>query len=207
MRHLIHAPRKLRILLLILLPPLAVLAETPEPPRIVVDYLTADTLEEALACLSPEYRLWFETREGAGLSKSEVAEMLQWDFALHPKRRFSPVRREDGAYVFEVHEENDFSRLIDFPGWDAVSSFWLDEAGLIKGQLYVPRAGQPEWRPYLEPALPWLREHRAGELERIFPQGRLHQSAEAARRWVKVLADWRAATGRPAIALGDAETP
>jgi len=95
-----------------------------------------------------------------------------------------------------VHEENDFSRLIDFPGWDSSSTFLVDEDGQIAWQVYVPEPGQPEWRPYLEPALAWIREHRADALPVIFPDGKLGRSEEAARLWVSVLREWRAATGR-----------
>jgi hypothetical protein len=167
------------------------------PEAVVREYFSAKDRETALGLLSPDYKIWFGKREGAGIPKQEVARMLEWDFALNPQRRIEEMRVNGSEVVVRAHEDNDFSLLIGYPGWDAVSTFTVDKAGLIASQLYVPKEGQPAWKPYLEKALPWLREHRAEVLARIYPNNRLSQTSESAREWVKNLKDWRAATGQP----------
>jgi hypothetical protein len=167
----------------------------PSPESVVARYLDARTREDALAVLAPGYRLWFGKREGEGLDKAAVAEMLEWDFALRPRHRVDRLEVSGAQVVAVLHEENDFSLLIGFPGWDATSTFTVED-GLIASQVYVPRDGQSEWKPFLERALPWLREHRAEALARVYPKGRLDQSARSAREWVAILRDWRKATGQ-----------
>jgi len=125
--------------------------------------------------------------------------MLRWDYALNVTHRIGSITSRDGAVVVTIHEDNDFSRLIDFPGWDSTSTFVVDEHGQVVSQFYVPRPGQPEWRPYLEPALAWARTHRPEALTTIFPNSKLAQSEESAALWVQVLREWRAASGKPDV--------
>jgi hypothetical protein len=145
--------------------------------------------------LGAGYHLWFGTRSGEGLDRARVATMLEWDYALTPRYRIDAIEVRGREVVARVHEDNDFSLLIGFPGWDADSTFVLDDAGRIVSQVYVP-AGPAEWRPYLDAPLAWLRDHRPEVLPRIFPDGKLARPGEAAREWVAVLREWLAATGR-----------
>lgn len=162
--------------------------------RAVERYLTAATLDEASALLAPEYRIWFGERSGDGIEREAFIDMLRWDFALHPYHRIDELTVRDGTVVARIHEENDFSRLIGFPGWNATSTFTVDANGRITSQHYVPDPAQADWRPYLEPALAWIRENRPDALPRIYRDGRLVRTAESAREWVTLLKLWRQAT-------------
>lgn len=172
------------------------------------DLSSADTLaryydaadhESVAAALAPDYRIWFGEKRGPGMSREEALAMLEWDLSLHPVHEHRIVHVEGDTVIAITHEQNDFSRLIDFPGWTAASLYRFDDAGRLAEQVYVPAPNQPRWQPYLDAALPWLREHRGEALARIYPDGRLNQSVNAAREWVAVLRDWRAATGRSTI--------
>lgn len=171
------------------------------PVHAVRQYLDAATREEAVSRLAPDYRLWFGERKGPGISRESAGEMLRWDYTLNVAHQIRSIASNDGVVTARVHEDNDFSRLIDFPGWDSTSTFLVGDDGRIVWQVYVPEPGQPEWRPYLDPALAWIREHRADALPTIFPDGKLARSEESARMWVRVLREWRAATGRPDRAI------
>lgn len=162
-------------------------------PDAVDRYLHARSLEEASEALAPNYRLYFGDRGGAGVSRADALQMLQWDYALHAEHHIDEVQPGRKGVTVRVHEDNDFSKLLGFPGWDATSTFELDERGLIVSQTYVPKANQPDWRPYLEAPLAWIRVHRPDALNRIYPNGQLAHSPEAAREWVEVLTAWRAA--------------
>lgn len=185
--------RSLRIVVLLLI---CGCASTSDPAARVRAYLSSRTLEQALSALAPEYRLWFGSRSGDGLDRARVAKMLEWDYALHPRHRVDSVTVNGSVVTARVHEDNDFSLLIGFPGWDSSSTFTLDEQGQIVSQMYVP-TGSTEWRPYLDAPLEWIRQHHPDVLPRIFPNGKLAQTRETAREWVSVLRAWRAATGQP----------
>jgi hypothetical protein len=167
-----------------------------DPVRVVRSYLAAQTLEQALSALAPEYRLWFGERSGEGLDRARVAKMLEWDYALHPRHRVSSITANGAEVTAQVHEDNDFSLLLGFPGWDATSTFTVDASGRIASQLYVPN-GAAEWRPYLDAPLAWIRQHHPDALPRIFPNGKLAQTRETAAEWVALLRAWRAATIQP----------
>src|SRR5262249_18607011 len=104
----------------------------------------------------------------------------------------------DDAAIVVMHEDNDFSRLIGHPGWDGTITYFFTEDGHIKGSAFTPTPGcNPSWRPYMDAALPWLRENRATELAAVFPDNKLKQDAQGATTWTRILTEWRAATGRP----------
>jgi hypothetical protein len=164
------------------------------PAAAVQRYLDAQTLGEAASALAPDYTLWFDERRGNGINRASALDMLQWDYALHPRHRVLATSVRGNEVTITLHEDNDFSQLLGFPGWNATSTFVVDSGGRIASQVYVPKAGQPDWRPYLDAPLAWIREHRPEVLPRIFPDGKLARSAEAAREWVEVLRAWRTAT-------------
>lgn len=180
---------------------LAACASWTEPPAVaaVRRYLDARTHAEAVGRLAPQYRLWFGEKKGEGMSREAAAKMLEWDFALRPRHQIHSIEVHGDTVVVRQHEDNDFSRLIGFPGWDATSTYTVDEQGRITSQLYVPAEGQPAWRPYLDEPLVWIRANEPDVLERIFPNGRLAQSKDDAAQWVRVLTAWRAAS-RSAVA-------
>lgn len=167
-----------------------------DPSAVVRRYLTARTLEEAVSALDPGYRLWFGARTGEGIDRATTARMLEWDFALHPRHRIDAVTARGDEVTARVHEDNDFSLLLGFPGWDATSTYVVTGDGRIASQVYVPSEGQ-DWRPYLDAPLAWLREHHPDALARVFPDGKLNRSAASAHEWVELLREWRIATGRP----------
>ena len=189
-----NGSRRSSPLLLLLLTACAT-ASPPDPVADVRGYLSATTLEEAQSALAPDYRIWFGARSGEGISRERVIRMLEWDYALNPRTRIDAISARGSEVTVRVHEDNDFSLLIGFPGWDATSTFVVGERGQIESQLYVP-TGPTEWRPYLEAPLAWIYEHHPDAIGRIFPNGKLGQTRDTAVEWVALLRAWRAATGQ-----------
>jgi hypothetical protein len=189
-----------RLLLLSLL--VSVLSETTnsapsDAETTVRNYLAARDRKTALTYIAPDFRLWFDSRTGLGLKKAELAKMLEWDFELRPRHIVRDLRVNGREVTVTITKQNDFSRLLDFPGWNSISTFVVDDSGRIVNQLFVRRHKEADLDPYLEKALPWLEENRPEVLKEIYPDNKLNQTADSAQKWVQVLRDWRAATNRP----------
>lgn len=194
--------RGLGLSILVLLAGCAPHAASPPPPAqdpvtVVTRYFAAETRPAKMRHLSDGFRMWFEERSGEGMTKAQLGEDTGWDDALHARTRIVTLHATGDTVVVQAHEDNDFSLLLGYPGWDPTITYVVGDEGLIESALYVPRAGAPSWHSSLEVALPWLRANRAEALERILPEGKLARTPEAAREWVEILRAWREATGRP----------
>ncbi len=168
---------------------------------------SATTIEDALRPFAEDYRRFLNARAGEGLAKDQVADSLRWELALHRSMTFSDLRFDDVSISARCHLENDFSRLIDHPGWRTTITWWFDDDELISTELRVPDPSEPDFRNWLAPAIAWLRLHRPADLDWLYPAGEVNRSPGAAERWVEVLTEWRAETGRSEVLLGWVEPP
>ncbi|HET8796636.1 MAG TPA: hypothetical protein VFO89_03050, partial [Thermoanaerobaculia bacterium] len=159
------------------------------PAGVVLSYLQSPSHATAVAHFAPEYTIRFGDGTAA-LDRAQAAAMLAWDFALDPEHRIESLTVNGDTVVVRQYETNDFARLLGFPGWTATTTFVIRN-GLIAAQHYQPAADQPDWKPYLEKALPWLREHFPNAIARLYPEERLVRSEDAAREWVEILRAWR----------------
>ena len=123
-------PTRPAVLIATVLVPNGAAVETPEIAA-VRRYLAAPDLSAALASLSPDYRLWFDRRDGEGIPRSAVADMLTWDFALHPSHEIRQLSQEGSLVRATIHKQNDLARLIDFPGWDAQCQFTVIDMHIL----------------------------------------------------------------------------
>jgi len=163
-------------------------SSTHDPAAVVEHYFAAHDPKDKALYLSKDFRMWFESTSGESESRSEILRGSGWDDELRGRSRIVRMDVRGDTVVVLAHEDNDFSLLI--------GSFVVDKAGLLERALYVPKAGAPSWRSALEPALPWLRENRPDALARVFPNGKLTRTRDAAKEWVEILRAWRKATGQ-----------
>ncbi len=147
------------------------------PAGVVLSFLQSPTLVTALAHLDTA-------------DKEQLAESLAWDFALDPEHRIDSLGVNGDVVTVQDHETNDFARLLGFPGWAATSRFTIRN-GLIVAMTYEPAPNQPDFRTYLEKALPWLREHFPDAMSRLIVDGKIVKTPAAAKEWVEVLRAWR----------------
>lgn len=159
------------------------------PSGVVLSYLDSPSRETALAHLTSDYAMHF-AGDPASLDKTQTAAALAWDFALDPDHRVDALAINGDTVVVQQHETNDFARLLGFPGWDARATYVIRD-GLIASQTYEPSPNQPDWKPYLEKALPWLREHFPTAMSHLYVDGRLSRSEADAKEWVEILRAWR----------------
>jgi len=168
-----------------------------DPAAVVERYFGAHDPKAKSLCLSKDFRMWFESTSGESESRSDILRGSGWDDELHGRSRIVRMDVRGDTVAVLAHEDNDFSLLIGYQGWDPTITFVVDKAGLLERALYVPKAGAPSWRSALDAALPWLRENRPDQLARVFPNGKLTRTRSAAKEWVEILRAWRKATGQP----------
>lgn len=165
-----------------------------------LDALRRDDAAELQKFYAKDARIWFGARAGEGQLIAE-SPWREWDLELRAAHEIEDARFDARALTVVSHEQNDYSRLLDFGGWRATITYAFNDDGLVTEKLYVPMEQSPTQRECFAPALDWAREHRADELEEIFAGDRLTPSRDHARRWRALLIEWRKATGRPTIPL------
>ncbi len=157
----------------------------------------AGDAKQAATYLAPDARIWFDEKTGPGRPKSPISGWGAWDLELNAVNTYSDVEIVGNSLTALFHEQNDFSRLIGFPGWRSRSTYWFDEQGRIAEQLYEPMAQHPPMQAYFDAPLRWARTHHADELAAIYPEEQFRPNTDTARRWRTLLLAWRAETGLP----------
>ncbi len=163
-------------------------------PDPVAKLYTSKSKRNHLKQLSEDYRLYFRKIEGSGINKEILSKMLDWDYNLNASKKIlDTAYLSKDSIVLLSHEENDFSRLIGFPGWKSENTFTITD-NKIDLQLYKP-VDEINYKPYLEPAIHWLLENDSLGLIKIYnlQKGLLIQDSIAAGRWVKLLTKWKMA--------------
>ena len=88
---------------------------------------------EHLGYLSEDYELHFGGIGDKPLYKSDLEDMLKWDYGVIPDRAITKIVKQDSdTIVINSHEENGFSKILGYPGWDSKNTFVFDKMRLIK---------------------------------------------------------------------------
>lgn len=129
------------------------------------------------------------------LGKEQVAAALGWDVGTEGRVTWT-VSSERGPEVrLDGTETNEFLRLLRLGPLEFSSRFEVDEEGRIATQTHEVDWSGTSVADALAPVLEWAAEVAPDELAEIYPDGGLVYTEEMGRRWVKLLRDWRAATG------------
>jgi hypothetical protein len=164
----------------------------------IQDYLNANTIEEKGQWLADEYRSYFFAKEGEGENRTEaLASFDNWDGNLHPDVKIinKSVIKKKRKWIVTILEQNDFSKLIGYPGWKATEEITFDHHDKIIEMIYKPDSTNPPYKKWLQPALDWLKQNQPGELAQIYSDNKLVKTKAAALQWVKVLSEWQKAKG------------
>jgi hypothetical protein len=155
--------------------------------------------ETAGKYLDPDARIWFEKKEGDGHPlRAKGGPWAEWDRYFNAESTREQERVEGRTVTYISRETNDFYRLIERESTPARVTCYFDDDGKITGMLY---AGLSDDRPpdRMDAFKAWAAEHYPGQLERIAPGGKINPALENARRWKKLLAEWRADAGLPPV--------
>ena len=110
---------------------------------------------------------------------------------MHPNIKILSYSFHDSVWTVEVNEQNDFSKPIGFPGWKGTITFVFNSKDLIQETIYVPDSTNLSYKPYLQPALDWLRINKPAELSEVYQNDKLVQTEASANKWRLLLKEWQ----------------
>jgi len=188
---------KIEILLLTLFASLQLCCNDKSYLKKIDSYLNAATIQGKSQYLAENYHHFFLNKVGEGKNKGEALKsFMQWDGPMHPDIRINSYTVNDSVWTVKFLEQNDFTKLIGFPGWKGTMTFTFDSKGFIAETYYVPDGDNPPYKPYLSPALEWLRKNKPQELNEVYQDNRLIQTEITANKWRELLKQWKNETGR-----------
>ncbi len=156
-------------------------------------HLGDHSLQEALACLAPEFELEFA---GAGftLAKGQAATALEWDVGANGRLEWQLVEESLRTVTIQGSEGNDFLDLVGVGRLAFRSVFTLSPTGLISRQLHEVTWGKVSLSEAMIPLTAWASEHESAELAEIYPGEQMTYSRSMAVRWVRLAKKWKGAT-------------
>jgi hypothetical protein len=156
-------------------------------------YLNASSVETKAKYMSDNYRSFFMKKEGEGNDKlAYLKDFNDWDGQLNPDVKVLQHQSKDNVWLVQFIEQNDFSKLIGFPGWKGSMSVAFDANGLINETIYFPDSTNPSYKKWLQPALDWLRINFPNELNEVYQNNKLVKTEFAANKWKDLLRKWNA---------------
>ena len=155
-------------------------------------YLNAYTVDTKEKYMAEEYRSFFMEKKGEGENKNEALKsFLGWDAPLHPDIHILNYTPDGNMWQVEFNEQNDFSKLIGFPGWKGTEMIRFNTKRMIDEMIYIPDDSNPNYKTWLQPAVDWLQKNKPTELNDVYKDGKLIRTSETAKKWVLLLQLWR----------------
>lgn len=142
--------------------------------------------------MAEEYRSFFMEKKGEGENKNAALKsFLEWDAPLYPDVRILNYTTKGNTWKVAFNEQNDFSKLIGFPGWKGTEIIRFDRKKMIDEMIYIPDDTNPNYKIWLQPAVDWLQKHKLNELNEVYKDGKLIRTSETAKKWLSLLQLWR----------------
>lgn len=155
-------------------------------------FLNASTAAARERYLSGDFRSFFLEKKGDGKNKTAALQsFLNWDAPLHPDVKISSHKADGHTWTVEFIEQNDFSKLMGFPGWKGKEVIRFNSKKKIDEMLYVPDESNPNYKNWLQPAVDWLNQNRPNDLAEVYKNEKLVQTPATARKWIELLQAWR----------------
>ncbi|MEL7472139.1 MAG: hypothetical protein AAGK04_02395 [Planctomycetota bacterium] len=166
-------------------------------------FLKANSQAQAMEQVAPEFQLNVLSTDGSTrtLNRAQLEDAIAWDLATNTQFRYERLLVDDSKATGFFSEESDFYRLLDTNGWLAQLTFHFNDQSRIRSIDYVPLSEQKDLADTMSAFVNWALTERPAELGAVYPDGQIVRSGESAQRWIALLQDWRAATGRPTIEL------
>ena len=119
-----------------------------------LEHVSAHAIEDALACLAPDFILEFEGT-GVTLTKAQTARALEWDVGANGRLDWRVVEEVPPLVTIVGSEGNDFLDLIGVGSLDFQSVYTVAAAGLISHQLHEVSRGEVSFEDAMAPLTAW----------------------------------------------------
>ncbi|HEY6976401.1 MAG TPA: hypothetical protein VH396_08925 [Chitinophagaceae bacterium] len=160
--------------------------------RKITEYLNASTVDEKARFMADNYHSYFMEATGEGENKNASLQSFQnWDAPLHPQIDITSYTVDKNIWKVKFNEQNDFSKLISFPGWKGTEVITFNSQKLIEQTVYIPDSTNPSYKKWLQPAVDWLQITMPDSLVTVYQNGRLIQNEESAKKWMRLLKQWK----------------
>jgi pimeloyl-ACP methyl ester carboxylesterase len=160
--------------------------------HVINSFLNASTVQSRSKYMSEGFRSFFADKKGAGKDKATaLRSFMDWDGPLHPDIKITNYRIDGNDCMVFFNEKNDFTKHIGYPGWKGSAEFIMDDQMKIKEYTYFPDGSNPPYKPYLQPALEWLKINKPEELNEVYQNEKLIQTNRSAHQWITLLSIWK----------------
>ena len=153
--------------------------------------VAAHAIEDALACLAPDFELEF-AGAGFALTKSQTATALEWDVGANGSLEWHFAEESSSSVTVVGSEGNDFLDLVGVGRLAFRSIYTIASTGLISRQLHDVTWGEVSLPEAMAPLIEWASEYELEELNEIYPAGQMSYSGPMATRWVRLAQKWKA---------------
>ena len=154
-------------------------------------YLNSSTPKSKGRYLSDDFRSFFLEKKGEGKNKATaLRSFVNWDAPLHPDITITKWTVRGNTWIVDFNEQNDFRNSLAFRDGRGLSG------SVLILRKYIPNPDNPSHKPWLQPAVEWLEQHRPNDLNEVYINGKLVQTSETARKWVDLRQLWRKKTRR-----------
>ena len=154
--------------------------------------MNAHSIAKKSKYIANSYRAYFQIKDGDYENKElSLKNFVNWDCPMRPDIKISNCYNEDSIWFVTFNETNDFAKLIGYPGWKAKMQIIFNPKDLIEETIYISDSTNLPYKPFLLPAIEWLKEKMPDELNKVYQDNKLVKTKEAAKRWKKLLKLWK----------------
>jgi hypothetical protein len=154
-------------------------------------YLNSSSAAAKSRYMSDSFHSFFMNKEEKGDDKARALnDFINWDGQLNPDVKILSHSRKGHTWLVNFNEQNDFSKLIGFPGWRGSMSVAFNDKRLIAETIYLPDSTNPSYKQWLQPAIDWLQINMPAELAEVYQNNRLVKDSIAANKWKRLLKMW-----------------
>lgn len=126
--------------------------------------------------------------------KKAVRELAEWDKATNMHMTISDIKVSGDTVTFNLVETNDWWRLAGIGEVHYVPCVMVFRNCLISElRATMIKESLDAYAKVWPSIMSWASEHRSEELAELLPGGEFIYSAEAARKWIVLLQEWRGA--------------
>lgn len=160
--------------------------------RKIQSYLNTSAISERAKYQSESFHSYFEEKKGGGKDKATALKSFEnWDGPMNPDIQIYRYTVKHKTWMIWFNEQNDFTKAIGYPGWKGSMSITFDRKGLLEETIYFPDSTNAPYKPFLLPAIEWLRKNRPEELNEVYRDNKLIQTTASANKWKVLLNTWK----------------